>query len=115
MSHGNIKVSDIYRRTLADPNWQADNFVFRITRNLVKGGYCTRRHGMALWNLYQVDKQTFNAETLFVDYTYPALSESEACQKMDELGYVWIDPNFEGGEFFGQGYSDRWEKKGWDK
>lgn len=113
---GNLSKADIYRATVNDPKWQADNFVFQIVRRHVKENRITRRHGMALWNLYQIDREAYSAEKLFenassVESAYPALSESEACDAMDERGFVWVDPFYEAGEFFGQGYSDRWEKK----
>lgn len=113
--NGNVTKRDIYRRTMNDPKWQAANWVHRITRNLVAGGYCTRRHGMALKNLHDIDPARWHADTLFVDRTYPALSEAEACREMDERGFVWVDPYFEQGEYFGQGESDRWEPKGWNE
>lgn len=116
---GNLTTADIYRKTVNDPVWQADNFVFQIVRRLVKTGKCSRRHGMALWNLYQMKDEALSKDQLFhnasnTDSAYPALSESEACYAMDERGYVWVDPFFEAGEYFGNGYSDRWEPKGFD-
>lgn len=112
----NIKVSDIYKRAYADPKYQRDNHVFMIIRRHVNEKRMTRRHGMALWNLQQIEPDVFTAERLFENSTdvksaYPIMTETEACDEMDRRGYVWVDPFFEGGEYFGQGYTDRWERK----
>lgn len=116
MNHGNITTADIYDRAFADPTYQRDNFCFRIIRRLVVDKRCTRRHGMALWNLYQL--KAYTTEQLFheahtVLAAYPALSESESCAAMDERGYTWVDEHFQEGEYTGQGYGDRWEPKNW--
>lgn len=101
---GNIKLHDIYQRIAADADYQRDNFYFRLIRNLVKTGKLTRRHGMALWNLYEFDHAP---EKLFIDNSYPALTQAEACEAMHERGYEWIDSSF----YENSGGVDRWEPK----